>query len=130
MIFLPSGVCTCGAHKRPAASFPESDAERDQRRKERADKARPNVSMTPGQAQTLNAVYLNERSQGNMDQPQSVPRANSPKHGWWMKPRLHRAPKGGCLLFGPVQFNWYSDGFRVHFTWPFRSPKTVTLWQK
>jgi hypothetical protein len=50
--------------------------------------------------------------------------------GYWRKPRLYRVVEGGVLLLGPVQFNWYNNGFRVHFTWPFKTPRTVTLWQK
>ncbi len=38
--------------------YPESPQERDQRRKERADKARPNVSLMPGQAKTLSAATV------------------------------------------------------------------------
>lgn len=53
-----------------------------------------------------------------------------PMHGYWHKPRLYRVAEGGDLLLGPVQFNWFNDGFRVHFTWPFKTPRTVTLWQK
>jgi hypothetical protein len=59
-----------------------------------------------------------------------ISQKNVPARGWWMKPRLYRSPEGGDLLLGPIQFNWFNDGFRVHFTWPFRNPRTVTLWQK
>jgi hypothetical protein len=45
-------------------------------------------------------------------------------HGYWKKPHLTR----GDLILGPIQFNWYGKGFRVHLTWPFRHPRTVTLW--
>lgn len=53
-----------------------------------------------------------------------------PARGWWMKPRLSRSLEGGDLLLGPIQFNWFNHGFRIHFTWPFYNPKTVTLWQR
>lgn len=49
------------------------------------------------------------------------------QRGWWMKPHWHNGIGGGNLLLGPVQFNWYNRGFRIHFTWPFRCSKTFTL---
>lgn len=50
--------------------------------------------------------------------------------GWMMKPGMYRSPEGGDLRLGPVQFNWFNNGFRIHFTWPFKNPRTVTLWQR
>lgn len=47
-------------------------------------------------------------------------------NGHWMKPSLTRTLDGGCLLLGPLQFNWYNQGFRIHVTWPFQ--RTLTLW--
>lgn len=44
--------------------------------------------------------------------------------GYWMKPKLTRSPDGGDLHLGPLQFNWYNHGFRIHMTWP-----TLKTWQ-
>jgi hypothetical protein len=41
--------------------------------------------------------------------------------GYWMRPRFHRDPQGGDLVVGPVQINWYGDGWRVYLTWPGRT---------
>jgi hypothetical protein len=41
-----------------------------------------------------------------------------PKRGYWKAPSFSR---GGCLLLGPIQFNWFNDGFRVYLTWPGRT---------
>jgi hypothetical protein len=38
-----------------------------------------------------------------------------PARGYWMRPSF---TKGGVLLFGPIQLNWYNGGFRVYLTWP------------
>lgn len=51
-------------------------------------------------------------------------------HGYWKRPKLNRSIDGGDLLLGPIQVNWFNQGFRIHFTWPFRNPRTVTLWQR
>lgn len=46
-------------------SFRESPAEREQRIRERADEARPNVALTPGQAETLTKSAAHTDSQGS-----------------------------------------------------------------
>jgi hypothetical protein len=50
-------------------------------------------------------------------------------NGYMKRPAIHRSIEGGDLLLGPVQFNWYNRGFRIHFTWPFANPRTLTIRQ-
>lgn len=41
--------------------------------------------------------------------------------GYWKAPKLTRHIEGGCLLLGPVQVNWYGEGWRIYLTWPGRT---------
>jgi hypothetical protein len=46
------------------------------------------------------------------------------QQGYWKKPHLFRDRTengGGVLLLGPLQINWYGEGFRVYLTWPGRT---------
>lgn len=48
-------------------------------------------------------------------------KGNTRMSGYWKAPKLTRHIEGGCLLLGPVQVNWYGEGWRIYLTWPGRT---------
>lgn len=59
----------------------------------------------------------------------SVPQGYAATHKhYWKMPRYSNGLDGGDLLLGPIQFNWYNHGFRIHVTWPFSH--TFEIWTR